>query len=454
MNESNLLLGQRVTIVGAGLVGALTACTLAKHGATVTLIEKRADMRRTDEPGGRTIAMSLSHRGWRALENIGLDSVIRAGTKPKHSRCVHLENGIRTVQRYGAEDHSLWTVNRKTLNCALLDQAEASGRVRIRFETRCRSIDTEQRRITLATASGEVFEDPFDFLIAADGMNSGVRSALSREDRIKDEITTLDYRYFELTLPAAADGQYALPSDCVHVWPRPEGLMVALPNLGGTFTGTFFYARGDQDYFGGDITDAERSRRFRAAFPEIVELVPDFENELASNPASDIRAVRCWPWQVSERVLLVGDACHAIVPFFAMGMNIGFEDASELEALIVAEHGNLESAFSRFPGLRRPNTDAIGDLSLRNFTSIGRSADPDFHRRWSLERTLWQLFPERWTPLYPLIHFGHRPLAEVVRIQKSQAEVLQKVMAEYPAEADGERRRLAEFVEPLLALAE
>ncbi len=429
MSETGLLHEQEITIVGAGLVGSLMSCVLAKHGARVTVIEKRPDLRHTDLSGGRTIAMSLSHRGWLALRSVGLEESVRTGTKPKHSRCVHLADGTERTQRYGAEGEALWTVNRKDLNCALVDCAEASGRVEFRFETECERLDEADRTLHLQ-GDGKSSEHTFDYLIASDGMNSAIRRKLVSDAALEDEIITLDYRYFELTVPAKADGTHALPSECVHVWPRPEGLMVALPNLGGTFTGTFFYALGEEDYFGGQLTDEERSRRFRFAFPEIVELIPDFEHELRTNPASDIKAVRCWPWQVSRRVLLVGDACHAIVPFYAMGMNLGFEDVTKFEELLESAGGDLETVFERFPEVRRPDTDAISDLSLQNFVSIGRSTDPEYQQRWELERALWELFPERWTPLYPMIHFGHHPLSDVIRRQAVQKKILHRLMAE------------------------
>jgi kynurenine 3-monooxygenase len=431
MDKTTLLRGRHFGIVGAGLVGSLAALHLTRHGARVTLIEKRPDLRRADIPGGRSIAMSLSHRGFRALATVGLEETVRAGTAPKTRRAVHLPDGSVGAQEYGRDGQALWTVNRKTLNCALLDGCTATGQVDIRFETTLDGVDLAAGVLEVTDARGRRETITCDHVIGADGMNSRVRGALCEAGVMDEDITTLDYRYFEMEIPPTPEGGFALDPDGVHIWPRPEGLFVALPNRGGTFTGTLFFAKATDNVFYEGREHADRVRDFVAAFTEVAALVPDHDAVIEAAPPSDIRAVRCHPWHLGERVCLIGDASHAIVPFFAMGMNTGFEDCTILDGLIEEFDGDVARIFPAFSERRKPCTDAILDLSLRNFVSIGKSADPDYDRRWRLERRLWDLMPDEWTPLYPMIHFGHRPLDEVIAVDARQKEILDALLAEF-----------------------
>lgn len=451
MADLRLLEGRHFVVVGAGLVGTLCSLHLVRRGARVTLLERRPDMRRADIPGGRSIAMSLSERGWHALKTVGMDEAVREGAMPKRRRCVHLPDGRVQVQPYGRPEHALWTVNRKTLNCVLLNGAERAG-VEIRFDTLCEDVDLTTGRLTvqdLAADRTEILD--CDHLLGADGMNSRVRRDLRRAGCIGDEMLTLDYRYFELVIPPAEGGDFRLDPDGVHIWPRTEGLFVALPNQGGSFTGTLFYAKEGDNLFRDDRTHAERARGFAEAFPEVVKLSPDYAGQLEQNPPSDIKAVRCSPWHVDGRVGLVGDACHAIVPFFAMGMNTGFEDVTTLDDLVEEFAGDMDRVLPAFSERRKPCTDAIGDLSLENFKSIGKSADPDYDKRWHLERRLWDLLPGQWTPLYPMIHFGRRPLDEVIAASRRQAGILDELMNASAHEADD--ATLAAKARDLLAAA-
>ena len=432
MKKTTLLQGRHFGVVGAGLAGCLAALHLARHGARITLMEKRPDLRRADIPGGRSIAMSISDRGFNALATVGLEDTVRAGTTPKTRRCVHLPDGSTGTQEYGCAGQALWTVNRKTLNCVLLDACETTGQVTMHFETRLESLEPDAGRLTvqnLVTGDYDVID--CNHVLGADGMNSRVRGALCAEGAIGEAITTLDYRYFEMEIPPTAEGGFALDPDGVHIWPRPEGLFVALPNRGGTFTGTLFFAKQGDNLFQEGRQHEERVRGFVAAFTEVAGLVPDHDAILKKAPPSDIKAVRCHPWHLDDRVCLIGDACHAIVPFFAMGMNTSFEDCTILDGLIEEHGGDMGQVFADFSTRRKPCTDAIGDLSLRNFVSIGQSADPDYDRRWRLERHLWEIMPDEWMPLYPMIHFSLRPLDEVIAVNLRQNAILDALLAEF-----------------------
>jgi len=436
------------TIVGAGLVGSMLACHLARRGMRVDVFERRSDPRSASADAGRTIAMSLSDRGWRALATVGLDQTVRRSTHPKAARCVHHADGTRVVQQYGRDGHALWTVNRRHLNGALVEAAERTGQVTFHFGTVVEDVDTGAGRLSLVTRDGQGLGHPYGYLFGADGMNSRLRALLSAQAAVTDTLTTLDDQYFAVRIPPSVDGGWALPSDQVHVWPRERRLLVALPNADRSFTGTIFTRQASA--LGADQSVAGRARVFREAFADLAVLVPDLERQLERNPASDIRAVRCSPWSLDDRVMLIGDACHAIMPFYAMGMNTGFEDCTVFDRLLDESEGDLGRAIARFEAARKPDTDAIGDLSLRNFASIGRAADPEYDRRWRIERALWALFPDRWTPLYAMIHFSERPLRDVVRRHERQGCALDEVAARFQGEPDADLDGLARIATPFL----
>lgn len=436
------------TIVGAGLVGSMLACHLARRGLRVDVFERRSDPRSAGADAGRTIAMSLSDRGWRALTTVGLDQTVRRGTHPKTARCVHHADGTRVVQQYGRDGDALWTVNRRCLNGILVEAAERTGQVTFHFGTEVEDVDMAAGRLSVVMLDGQRRAHPYDYLFGADGMNSRLRALLSAQAAVMDTLTTLDDQYFEVRIPPRADGGWGLPSDQVHVWPRDERLLVALPNADRSFTGTIFtrQTRAPES----DRSIVGRAGLFRESFPDLAALVPDLEDQLERNPASDIRAVRCSPWSLDGRVMLIGDACHAIVPFYAMGMNTGFEDCTVFDRLLDESDGDLHRAIGRFEAARKPDTDAIGDLSLRNFASIGRAADPDYDRRWRIERALWTLFPGRWTPLYAMIHFSELPLSDVVRRHAAQGLALDAVAARFSGEPDTAPAELARIAAPFL----
>jgi len=441
MTKTEHLRGRHFGVVGAGLVGCLAALHLARHGAPITLIEKRQDLRRADISGGRSIAMSLSERGWHALRTVDMDGAVKQGTTPKTRRCVHLPDGSLQDQEYGRDGQSLWTVTRKTLNCELLDGAEATGQVEIRFETVLENLDTTSGNLIVRDLrDGTTSSISCDHVLGTDGMNSRVRKTMCDDGHIGEAITTLDYRYFELEIPPTAGGGFALDPDGVHIWPRIEGLFVALPNLSGTFTGTLFFAKDENSVFHEGHRHVDRVRVFSKAYAEVARLAPAFDAMLKRAPPSDIKAVRCHPWHAADKVCLLGDACHAIVPFFAMGMNTGFEDCTIFDGLIEEFAGDVGQVFAAFSERRKPCTDAIGDLSLRNFVSIGKSSDPVYDRRWRLERRLWELLPQEWTPLYPMIHFGRRPLDEVIAVNQRQKKILDALLEgmDESAEADSD----------------
>ena len=426
---------EHICIVGAGLVGSLLSIYLAQRGFAVDLYEKRPDMRQSSIRGGRSIVMSISYRGLKGLDGAGLRSLVEGQTHPKFSRMVHLPDGSTTEQAYGRDRQSINTVDRKQLNCNLLDRAQATGRVRVFFNHQVQSLDLKSGQI--------VFDDiesmnpvarQYDKIIGADGMFSKIREALEQQGATKSEMLSMQHGYRELGIPPI-DGKWALPDHFVHVWPRQNYILVALPKLDRSFTCTLFLPAEGELSLATITTEAEVQRLFRTQFESVIPLMPTMVEDFFTNPASRLFSVKCAPWNYKDRVMLVGDAAHAIVPFFAMGMNVGFEDCSVFDQLMEESHNDIGAVFQTFGARRKPDTDAIADLSARNFSEIAHSPDPDYNFKWSLERKIWETYPDKWIPLYPMIAFSHLPLREAVRRNQRQKEILAEIVPMVKTEA-------------------
>lgn len=429
-----LLSGRRIAIVGAGLVGSMLAIILARRGARVDVFEKRPDLRRSNIPGGRTIVMSLSERGWHALAQVGLDESLRQLTIPKVNRTVHATGGQEQEQPYGDGHDAIWTVDRKELNCLLMDAAPDS--VTYHFEQRLVGLDPDGPTVTLEHRELGRQEQRYDHVIGADGLFSRTRGFMVERGLVREDFITLDYGYRELSLAPGPDGSWVLPERSVHIWPGEGALFIALPNRNHSFTCSLFYHKQAGHAFSRDVDSPEAMGSFRSQFPGAAAHIPDLQAELQSGKPSDICAVRCNVWNHEDKVLLMGDAAHAIVPFFAMGMNTGFEDCTDFAAALDACDGDLGTVIQQYTAARKPHTDAIGAMSLENFQSIGCSDDRDYHRRWHHHRRLWQRYPGHWYPLYVMIAFSRIPLAEVQRRHAVQEELLDLLLNEFGLDLD------------------
>ena len=395
---------KRAMIVGAGLVGPLAACMLRKRGWDVMVLEKRGNPRDAGYTGGRSINLALSHRGSRALEAVGLGSQIVSDAIPMRARCIHDGTGWTSHQRYSRHtDRHINAVSRGGLNCQLLDAAESAG-ASIRFNVDIASIDVHHATLTLAC--GEVIGA--DMLIGADGGGSQVRGAMVDAGVSQAAQTMLEHGYKELTIPPGPNGTWQLEREVLHIWPQGGSMMIALPNRDGSFTCTVFWP-----HTGGPMSfenaDAATVRR---AYPDCAVLMPSLDEDWATNPVGQLGTIRCDTWSVNERSLLIGDAAHAIVPFFGQGMNAGFEDVRLLgEAL---DNGDT---LDQFATARKPDADAIADLALHNFIEMR-----DYTASWrhvvrhTLAQWLDWLIPGGLTPMYELVTFTDMPYSRTVRI--------------------------------------
>ncbi|HEY3430801.1 MAG TPA: NAD(P)/FAD-dependent oxidoreductase [Cyclobacteriaceae bacterium] len=398
-----------IAIVGAGLVGSLLSIYLKKRGYTVSVFERRPDMRKKGAEGGRSINLALSNRGIRALEEIGLAEPLKKVAIPMHGRVMHDRKGNLTFQPYGKDGQYINSVSRSGLNIVLMDEAEKLG-VKLLFDQRIAKINIDNTIIHTqqSTVSGgplTMDNGPFDLIIGADGAFSAVRGSLQITDRFDYSQDYIDHGYKELCIPAGAGGSFLIEKNALHIWPRESFMMIALPNPDGSFTCTLFFPFEGKTSFDKLKTDSDVSQFFSDTFPDALKLMPDLLEDYNSNPTSSLITVKCYPW-VRNNTLLIGDAAHAIVPFFGQGMNAGFEDCRILNELLDKHHDDWSAVLPAFQESRKPDTDAIAQLALDNFIEMrDLVADADFLLRKKIEAKLHELFPDKWIPLYSMVTF-------------------------------------------------
>ena len=431
-----------VTVMGAGLVGSLLSLYLARRGHRVQVFERRADPRRTGAPEGRSINLALSDRGWRALEGVGIADDIRQVGIPMTGRMMHDVQGELTYQPYGQAGQAIYSVNRGHLNRRLLDLAEAEPGVQVQFDQQCLGLDLRHQTLHLLdTATQHEQTVPYHRLFGTDGAFSAVRSTLQRTDRYDYSQDFLDYGYKELTIEAGPGGTWALEKNALHIWPRGQYLMIALPNLDGSFNATLFFPFEGPESFAALRTPAEVTAFFGRVFPDAVPLMPELATEFFAHPTGSLVTIRCYPWKYNDDILLLGDASHAIVPFYGQGMNAGFEDCTVLNQLL-DEHGDAAwpTVFTAFQASRKPNTDAMADLAIYNFVEMrDRVADPRFLLQKKIEAKIASQFPGRWTPLYSQVTFSATPYAEAWAAGQRQDAIMAGLMPHIQTEADFER---------------
>jgi kynurenine 3-monooxygenase len=429
---------KNITILGAGLVGSLLSVMLGRRGHKVQLIEKRPDLRKVKWEDGRTINLAMSERGWRALDRVGLMEEVKAMAIPMYGRMMHSEQGKLTFQPYGKEGQSIFSVSRSLLNEKLMNIAEGEGNVSLLFEQKCQQVDLEKPAVHLThvqTGESQVIES--DILFGSDGAFSAVRSTMQRTNRFNYQQYFIEHGYKELTIPATATGGWAIDKHALHIWPRGNFMLIALPNPDGSFTCTLFFPYEGDLSFKSIQTKADVVSFFEKTFPDILPLMPDVAEEYMRNPTSSLVTIRCYPWTYQDKVALIGDAAHAIVPFYGQGMNAGFEDCVVMEELMDQYGDDWGTLFETYQKTRYPHAQAIADLALQNFVEMrDLVADPRFLLRKKIEAQIHQKHPELWTPLYTMIAFSHIPYADALAAGKKQEEVMQRIMSMPGIESD------------------
>ena len=408
------------SIVGAGPAGTLLATYLARQGHEVSLYEARSDLRRTDVDSGRSINLALATRGIVPLIEVGVIDKVDAITIPMRGRIVHSEDGSTpSLQPYGNQDHEvIHSVSRSDLNAILLDAAEATGRVSIEFEKQLTSVDFDTS--TLAFDDGTIAS--FEVLVGADGAGSLVRKALGTAKVCTYETERLGHSYKELTLPSGPDHTHLLDPHGLHIWPRGEFMLIALANPEGDFTVTLF---APTETFDALDSDGAIDAFFAAEFPDFVAQVPDIAVQFRTNPTGSLGTLRAAGWSLDNRVVLLGDAAHAIVPFHGQGMNAAMESARVLDRCVRTHPDDLAMAFHEYESERKPNTEAIADMALDNYKEMRAGViDPDYLAARSLALELEQRHPGQISPRYNMVMFSTMPYAEAKERATRQASII------------------------------
>ena len=438
---------KKVTLIGAGLVGSLLSTYLTKHGYTVDIYERRVDMRKDTISAGRSINLALSDRGWRGLAGVGLADEVKKVAIPMSGRMIHNQDRSLKYQPYGKEGQAIYSVSRGGLNCVLMDQAEKHGAT-IHFNERCVTMDLETNTTIFENAiTGATKKISSDLMISSDGAYSAGRLSLMFTDRYNYSQSYLEHGYKELTIPPAQNGTHQLEKNALHIWPRGGYMLIALPNIDGSFTCTLFFPYHGNPSFEKLDSKPKVTKFFEDVFPDAVPLMPTLEEDFFSNPTGSLMTVKAFPWTWKNRMMLIGDAAHAVVPFYGQGMNCGFEDCVELDQLIKKHQHNWEHIMPEYENLRKPNSDAIADLAIANFVEMrDLVGQPSFLLRKQIEAKFSDKYPEKWTPLYTMVTFSDLPYSVALREGRKQDQIMQQVM-----ELDGiENRWDSDEVEKLM----
>jgi len=441
---------KNIAIIGSGLVGSLLAIYLRKRGHKVTVFDRRQDVRKV-EFSGRSINLAMSNRGWSALKKVGIEEQIREIALPLDKRALHVNEKPIYFQKYGKEGEAIYSISRGVLNRRMIDLAEEAGAI-FRFEEKVWDVDLAEAKIyTGESERAEWIEYQFDMVFGADGAFSRVRHKMQRRSRFNYSQFFIDVGYKELTIPANADGSHKLDNASFHIWPRGEFMLIAMPNLDGSFTCTLFLPFEGEVSFENIKTEADSEQFFGKYFPDIKSDISNLTRDFFKNPTSAMVTMKCYPWTYWDKVALVGDSAHAIVPFYGQGMNAGFEDIEVLDELIEKYGDDWELIFTEYQESRKPNADAIAELSYRNFVEMSsKTANPEFILRKKIEKYFADKYPEKWIPLYSRVTFSDKPYADALAIGDDQRSIMDEVMKIEGIEDKWESEEVDKFISNLL----
>ena len=444
---------KNITIVGAGLVGSLLSIYLAKRGNKVTIYERRRNMRKETMSAGRSINLALSDRGIKALEEVGIMDEIRKIAIPMHGRQMHNADGTIAYQAYGKEGQFINSVSRGELNKKLMDLAEANG-VEIFFDHKCNSIDFKKNNVIFEdTTNAQLTTSNPELIFGSDGAFSAARLTHQlQHDRFQYEQFYIDFGYKELNIPAGKDGLFLLEKNALHIWPRGNYMLIALPNTDGSFTCTLFFPfEGAPSFKSLDTKEKVRSF-FDETFSDASWLMPTLEGDFFNNPTGSLVTVKCSPWIQEDKFALIGDAAHAIVPFFGQGMNCGFEDCSVLNSLIDKHAENWTEILKEYQILRKPDADAIAALALNNFVEMrDKVGDPKFLLQKKIEANFSAKYPGKWLPAYAQVTFSpHIRYSDALKNGIRQEAIMKKVMAVAGIEDKWQDKEIEEMILELI----
>ena len=420
---------KNITILGAGLVGSLLAYMLEKRGYQVQVFERRPDMSKQQLVAGRSINLAMSVRGWTALDLAGVKERFEEIAIPMHGREIHQSNGETNFQAYGKNNEAIYSISRGELNIQLMTLAEEAGTV-FHFGHTCVDINLETNKITFETTTGTKYHTA-DLIIGADGAFSALRTAYTKTDRFNYQQFYIKHGYKELHIPPLENGEHQINKNALHIWPRGQFMVIALPNLDGSFTCTLFFPFEGTPSFNSVKTKEDVQSFFYEYFPDVIDRMPDLLEDYFDNPTASLLTVKSDPWIYKDKSLIIGDAAHAVVPFYGQGMNAAFEDARVLVELLDEdpEADDWEAILKTYNKKRVANGQAIADLAIRNFYEMSdHIAKPEFLRRKKLEKEIGRLFPTKFNSVYEQVSFTNGDYATAWHRQKAQDVFMEKIL--------------------------
>lgn len=444
---------QNILIVGAGLCGSLLALRLAQRGYKIQLVEKRPDLRKTDIAAGRSINLAFSDRGAKAMRLAGIEKEVEKLCIPMNGRMIHEDDGHNFLSPYsGKEEEYISSISRTGLNALLLNEAEKMEHVDISFNWDCTTVNLEKTEATFQHfETGETLKKSGDIIIGTDGAGSVLRQSmlLDKSQLFNFSQDYLNHGYKELSIPPGENGSYQLYKNALHIWPRGENMVIALPNLDGSFTVTLFlsYKEGKDNFEGLDSVEKVNAY-FKENYPDALELMPNLDKIFFENPIGPLGTVKCSPWNFKGNTLLMGDAAHAIVPFYGQGMNASFEDVTVFDQVLDENHSSWEAVFNAYEQKRKTDTDAIADLAVDNFHEMKEhTAAPNFQQKRKLETAFEQNYPDDYSSKYRLVTFQEDiSYAEAMARGRAQDDAILKLLADGKITEDQSLREKLDLV--------
>ncbi|MCF6294788.1 MAG: FAD-dependent monooxygenase [Flavobacteriaceae bacterium] len=403
---------QNILIIGAGLCGSLLALRLGQRGYNVNVFEKRPDLRKVNISAGKSINLAFSDRGIKAMKLVGIQDKVKPLCIPMNGRMLHDKEGNTKLSNYSGRNHEyINSISRGQLTALLMDEAEALDNVTILFNKKCTSVDFEKTTVSFYDYETKTrFIEDADVIIGTDGAGSVLRQNyyLSKKFLFSFSQNYLTHGYKELSILPTETGGFKTYKNALHIWPRGNFMLIALPNLDGSFTVTLFLSHDEGEYNFNNLTTPEIVIEFfQKEFPDALELMPNLIDDFFENPTSALGTVKCSPWHYKGNTLLMGDAAHAVVPFYGQGMNASFEDVVELDQILDKYEGDWETVFKAYEKTRKKDTDAIADLAIDNFYEMrDHVANPIFQEKRKLEMDLEQHFPDEYSSKYSLVTFN------------------------------------------------
>ena len=418
----------KFVLIGSGLAGGLLAAYLGRRGYEIDLYESRADPREGNLVGGRSINLALSTRGIHALEQLGIADEVLRHAIPMRGRMIHEKSGGLHFAPYDVDPNKyINSIGRAALNTTVIEAAQRYPNVRVHFNHKCTDVDLDSATANLLNSStSQQLNASGDAIVGVDGAFSAVRQSMQLKiDNFQYDESYLAHGYKELTIPPAADGGWQMKKEALHIWPRKSFMMIALPNPDGSFTCTLFWEFEGPRSFATTKTDDEVCNFFQQEFPDAVPLMPALLEDFRQNPTGSLVTIRCAPWFHKDKVALVGDAAHAVVPFYGQGMNAAFEDCVVLDECLAKFPDNRERAFAKYFSRRKENADALADLAVENFIEMrDKTASRAFRAKKKLDHLLEALLPGVYLPLYAMVTFTRMPYAEAARRARLQDRIV------------------------------